>query len=99
MAYVYMVRCSDQTLYTGYAEDVAIRVARHNEGSGARYTRGRRPVVLVYAEWAENRSQAQRREIKIKSMTREQKLNLCDAWKNKEECCPVGKDMMTMPAG
>lgn len=65
---VYIVRCADQTLYTGIARDVASRVAEHNAGRGAKYTRGRVPVELVYTEHAESRSAAQRREREIKRL-------------------------------
>lgn len=79
--YVYMVRCADGTLYTGIARDVLRRVAEHNGANpyGARYTRARRPVVLVYQECAPDRSQAARREHGIKRLTRAQKEALIDA--------------------
>ena len=66
--HVYIVECADRTLYTGVAVDLERRLARHNEGSGARYTRGRGPVRLVYAEVAPDRSAAQRREHAIKRL-------------------------------
>jgi putative endonuclease len=65
---VYIVRCADQTLYTGVARDLAARIAQHNAGRGAKYTRGRRPVQLVYREAAESRAAALRREIAIKRL-------------------------------
>ncbi len=73
--HVYIVRCADGTLYTGIAKDVAKRVADHNtsERRAARYTRARRPVVLVYREAFETRSEATRREIRIKGMGKRQK--------------------------
>jgi len=76
--YVYMVRCADDTLYTGIARDVTRRLEQHNGrgGAGARYTRGRRPVVLVYAEPAASRSQAARREQAIKRLRRADKQAL-----------------------
>ena len=80
MSYVYMVRCRDGSLYTGYAEDVVSRVANHNDGTGAKYTRGRRPVTLVYTQWAENRSKAQQLESGLKKLQRAQKLAMCQAW-------------------
>jgi putative endonuclease len=78
---VYVVRCADGTLYTGVAVDVARRVAQHNGehgvgNHGARYTRARRPVTLVYAERAASRSAACRREYRIKQLTRREKLAL-----------------------
>jgi putative endonuclease len=74
--FVYVVRCRDGSLYTGISTDVEARVVRHNDGSGARYTRSRRPVRLLYVERKRNRSFALRREADIKSLSRAQKLDL-----------------------
>ena len=75
--YVYIVECRDATLYTGIARDVTARLAQHNGGrSGARYTRGRGPVRLVYCEAAASRSAASRREAQIKRLSRASKLAL-----------------------
>ncbi len=74
--YVYVVVCSDGTYYTGYTTDVARRVAEHNAGTGARYTRGRRPVELVYVERYADRSDAMRREYAIKQLRRAEKRRL-----------------------
>lgn len=75
---VYIVRCADETLYTGIARDVLRRVNEHNHGrQAARYTRGRRPVVLVYTETCDSRSQALQRESAIKKLTRRDKEYLC----------------------
>ena len=71
--FVYIVRCADGTLYTGYTKDVAARVDVHNTGKGAKYTRSRRPVKLVYQEPAADRSAALRREHAIKRLTRAEK--------------------------
>ena len=76
MWYVYIVRCADRTLYTGVAKDVTARVAAHNEGRGAKYTRARRPVRLVYSEKAADRAAAQRREHAIKALPRTAKRAL-----------------------
>jgi putative endonuclease len=76
MWYVYIVRCADRTLYTGVAKDVAARVLAHNEGRGAKYTRARLPVRLVYREEAADRAAAQRREHAIKALPREAKRAL-----------------------
>ena len=65
---VYMVRCADGTLYTGIAKNVEHRVVQHNAGQGARYTRGRGPVVLVYREAVKDRPAALRREHAIKQL-------------------------------
>lgn len=74
--FVYIVRCADGTLYTGHAADVERRVSEHNSGRGARYTRARLPVDLVYCERASDRSQAARREAEIKKLPRRAKLHL-----------------------
>ncbi len=72
--YVYIVRCSDDTFYTGIAKDIEQRIAQHNDGNrGARYTRSRRPVELVYQETAANRSAAQQREYQIRRLGAAQK--------------------------
>ncbi|OGQ98869.1 MAG: endonuclease [Deltaproteobacteria bacterium RIFOXYD12_FULL_55_16] len=75
--FVYLVRCQDGTLYCGIAKDLARRLAEHNSADkGAKYTRGRRPVQLVYAEEVDSRAKATQREGRIKRMTREQKMGL-----------------------
>lgn len=74
--FVYIVRCADRTLYTGVATDVATRIHKHNDGKGAKYTRGRRPVRLVYHEPAASRSAALRREHAIKRMKAAEKRRL-----------------------
>lgn len=80
-----MVRCSDGTLYTGIAKDLEKRIKAHNSGEdGARYTRSRRPVKLVYAERAGSRSEAARLEYRIKKMTRQKKLELAKGAKTKK---------------
>lgn len=77
--YVYMLRCKDGTLYTGVSDDVARRAAVHNSGKGAKYTRSRRPVAVVYTEECESHSAALRREIVIKRLTRQEKEQLIQA--------------------
>jgi putative endonuclease len=76
--FVYVVRCRDGSLYTGISTDVDARVARHNAGAGARYTRARRPVALLYVERKRSRSTALRREAAIKSLSRGEKLLLIE---------------------
>lgn len=77
MAYtVYIVRCGDGTLYTGIATDAQRRLAEHRAGVGAKYTRGRGPLALVYTEGHRDRSSAAKREQYIKQLTRPQKLRL-----------------------
>ena len=75
-AYVYIVRCADGTFYTGWTTDVAHRVEAHNNGTGAKYTRSRRPVSLIYTETFEDKIDAQKREWAIKHMSRAQKEKL-----------------------
>ena len=77
MWHVYIVRCADRTLYTGVAKDLAARVEAHNSGRGAKYTRSRLPVKLVYREPATDRGVALRRELEIKRMTQQAKRALC----------------------
>ena len=80
--HVYMVRCSDGTLYTGIAKDLEKRVEAHNSGKdGARYTRSRRPVTLVYSEQAESKSAAARLEYRIKRLPRAKKKRLVEGEK------------------
>ena len=74
--YLYMVECRDGTLYTGITDDVARRIAMHNSGKGAKYTRGRGPVVLRYQETCGTYSEALRREIQIKKLSRQEKFSL-----------------------
>lgn len=73
---IYIVRCRDGSLYTGYAVDVEKRVATHNTGQGAKYTRARLPVVLAYKETFETKSDALKREYAIKQLTRAKKEQL-----------------------
>ena len=74
--YVYMLQCRDGSLYTGCTDDVERRLAVHNSGKGAKYTRSRLPVTLVYQEAVPDKSAALRREAAIKSLTRSRKLAL-----------------------
>lgn len=74
--YCYILRCADGTFYTGWTADVARRVKAHNAGRGARYTRTRRPVELVYSETLPSRVAAMRREVTIKRWPRAKKLEL-----------------------
>jgi len=74
--YVYVVRCVDTTLYTGIARDLQARINQHNTGRGAKYTRSRRPVTLVYQEAAADRGAALRREHEIKRMAPQAKRTL-----------------------
>lgn len=71
--YLYIARCNDNTLYTGVTTDVRRRIKEHNEGTGAKYTRGRGPIQLLFSEEYSNRSTAQIAESKIKKLKRKQK--------------------------
>lgn len=73
---MYILRCADDTLYTGIATDVDRRAAVHNRGQGAKYTRSRRPVTVIYREPCADKSAALRRETAIKRLPRAQKLKL-----------------------
>ena len=75
--YTYIVECSDGTLYTGWTTSLEKRVKAHNSGKGAKYTRSRGPVQLVYFESFETKQEALHRECEIKQMTREEKKKLC----------------------
>ncbi len=77
--YVYILRCRDGSLYCGIANDVAARLEVHRSGKGAKYTRGRGPLELVYTEECADKSTALKRELEIKAMSREKKLELI--WK------------------
>ena len=79
MWYVYLLRCADDTLYAGCTTDPQRRLEQHNAGRGAKYTRTRRPVTLVYVEQAEDHSQALRREAALKRLSRKEKLALIAA--------------------
>jgi putative endonuclease len=75
-AYVYLLRCRDRTFYTGWTTDLDRRVARHQAGTGARYTRSRLPVELVYVERLPDRHQARRREWTVRRLSHEEKADL-----------------------
>jgi len=75
---VYILRCADQTLYTGIAKDLFRRVAQHNRGTGAKYTRGRTPVELVFAESMLCQGDALRREYAIKKMSAAEKMKMIE---------------------
>lgn len=76
--YVYILKCGDGTFYTGWTNDLEARLNAHREGRGAKYTRGRRPLELVYSEELPSKSEAAKREYQIKRMTRQQKELLID---------------------
>lgn len=71
--YVYILRCKDNSLYTGWTTNLENRINYHNLGKGAKYTRSRRPVELVYYECFDNKSEALKREYQIKQLTKQEK--------------------------
>ncbi|HVI39639.1 MAG TPA: GIY-YIG nuclease family protein [Anaerovoracaceae bacterium] len=74
--YIYIIQCADGTLYTGWTTDLESRMEAHNSGAGAKYTRGRGPVRLLYSEAFETKGEALKREIEIKKLKRGRKLKL-----------------------
>ena len=90
LAYVYMVRCRDGSYYSGYAADPVKRVKVHNSGHGAKYTRSRLPVELVYWEELPDKSAALRREAALKKMTHLEKARLVRAFSESRAADPSG---------
>lgn len=85
ICYTYIVKCTDGTLYTGWTDDLEGRLRSHNSGRGAKYTRSRRPVELVYYETFATKEEAMSREWHIKRLTREEKLGLIGKRQEKED--------------
>ena len=81
----YIVKCNDNSLYTGWTNDITHRLKMHNEGKGAKYTRGRGPVELVYLEEFETKQEAMSREAKIKRLTRKEKLLLIETYQQEQK--------------
>lgn len=88
MRFVYMLECADGTLYTGVAKDPAVREATHNAGRGAKYTRSRLPVHLVWQQQLADEHLARRAEVLIKQLSRQEKLRLAAGEVSLEEACP-----------
>ena len=76
---VYIVKCSDKTFYTGITNNIKLRLETHNSGKGAKYTKNRLPVILVYLERVDDKSNALKREMEIKKLNRSQKINLINS--------------------
>ncbi|MBO5379325.1 MAG: GIY-YIG nuclease family protein [Clostridia bacterium] len=76
--YTYILKCADGTLYCGWTNDLEKRLKSHNDGKGAKYTRSRLPVSLVYFQEFDTAQEAQKREYSIKQMTRQEKLKLIE---------------------
>ena len=83
MNYTYIVRCKDDSLYCGWTNDLKKRLTSHNAGKGAKYTRSRHPVTLVYFEIFNTKEEAMSREFAIKQLTRQEKLTLIDTFSEK----------------
>ena len=83
--YLYILRCRDDSLYTGITTDVEKRLEAHQSGKGAKYTRGRGPLELVYQEECGSHSNALKRELQIKALTRAEKLQLLENWEKLQE--------------
>ena len=78
MNYTYIVKCSDGSLYTGWTNNLEKRIKDHNAGRGAKYTKARRPVVLVYKEEFQTKQEAMKREWEIKRLSRKEKLSMIE---------------------
>lgn len=89
MNYTYIVKCNDDTLYTGWTNNLEKRIAAHNSGKGAKYTKTRLPVELVYFEEFETKQEAMSREYAIKHLTKEKKLKLINSKINKNKADTV----------
>ena len=76
---VYILKCSDGTFYTGISNNLKARIEKHNSGKGAKYTKPRRPVNLVYSEICSDKSSSLKREMQIKKLSRQKKKDLIDA--------------------
>lgn len=87
--FVYIVRCADDTLYTGATNDVAARVAKHNTGKGARYTRSRLPVALVWKKRVSGKSAALKLEYQVKQLSRREKAALAESKHRKDKRRPL----------
>lgn len=81
MNYVYIIRCKDKSLYTGWTNNLERRFRAHQEGKGAKYTKGRGPLELVYFEEFEEKIKAMKREYEVKKMSREEKLKMIENFK------------------
>lgn len=90
---VYMLLCNDNTLYTGWTNNIIKRLQAHNSGSGAKYTKPRLPVRLVYLEYLSSKNEAMRREWEIKQMSRSKKLALIKETKLPIEVCTAVKSL------
>ena len=93
MNYTYLLQCADGSLYCGWTNHLQERVKAHNEGRGAKYTRGRRPVKLVYFEEFATRQEGMRREYQIKKLTRQEKERLVKSGEVRAVCQETGNNI------
>ena len=93
MNYTYLLQCADGSLYCGWTNHLQERVKAHNEGRGAKYTRGRRPVKLVYFEEFATRQEAMRMEYQIKKLTRQEKERLVKSGEVRAVCQETGNNI------
>ena len=93
MNYTYLLQCADGSLYCGWTNHLQERVKAHNEGRGAKYTRGRRPVKLGYFEELATRQEAMRREYQIKKLTRQEKERLVKSGEVRAVCQETGNNI------
>ena len=85
MSFVYILKCNDDSLYTGWTNDLDKRIKAHSNGKGAKYTRGRGPVELVYLEEFDTKQEAMSKEAKIKRLTRKEKLLLIENYQQEQK--------------
>ncbi|MDD6460254.1 MAG: GIY-YIG nuclease family protein [Absicoccus porci] len=90
--YVYIVQCADATYYTGWTNDLKKRIEAHNAGKGAKYTKSRQPVQLVYYETYATKSEAMAREYAIKQLSRQEKAQLIKAGSLRSKTVPNNKE-------
>lgn len=83
--YTYILKCKDESLYTGWTNDIEHRIKMHNAGKGAKYTRGRGPVELVYLEIFDSKKEAMSQEAQIKKLSRKEKLLLIESYQQELE--------------
>lgn len=82
--YIYILECSDGTYYTGWTNNLELRIEAHNSGKGAKYTRGRTPVKIVYKEEFDTKIEALKREIEIKKLSRLKKIELIELYESQK---------------
>ena len=93
MNYAYLLLCADGSLYAGWTNDLRRRLHAHNEGTGAKYTRARRPVRLVYAEAFDTKEEAQKRECQIKKLRHKQRISLVTSGQENLEMSTLVNDI------